>query len=656
MCGIAGIASLGKQPSIDPFWAKRMADTLRHRGPDDEGFATFTEDSFHCFGGNDTPSEVFESQFPFSPNAPHTTHHAPLLLAHRRLSIQDVSPAGHQPMCDTSTRFWIVFNGEVYNYLEIGSELKTLGHSFVSHSDTEVVLHAYMQWGKNCIQKFNGMWAFVIYDHHENTLFCSRDRFGVKPFYYFLSEHFFAFASEQKALITLPFLQKKLDEEAVYDYLVLGETEREEQGFFENILELLPSHRLSVNLNTGKVQKERYFTLNHSPEFGSFNATTSSRHVAKIKDLLAESVRLRLRSDVPVGACLSGGIDSSSVVCLANQQRQSPSPFHVFTASYPGLEIDESAWAKVVVEATNTQWHTIETKAEDLLQQYETLVYAQDIPFLGSSTLSQHKVMELVQKTGIKVTLDGQGADELFSGYNRHISIHLLELARHGKLPELIHYALSNDKTSADPTLKLLIRHLAEQFAPSLSYKLLKSSNYHFSLLQPDFWQLHRERYFEQRNENLFSLNESLQQEFTGWQLKYLMRTADRNSMWHSVESRVPFADDLPLAEYLSSVPAAYKIQQGKSKYLLRESMKGILPDPIRNRLDKKGFVTPEYLWFKSLKNEIKESITDNLEPFVDTSQLKKEWDSIFDHQLANNTLGISRFLILSMWRRKFGV
>ncbi len=660
MCGIAGIISLSCRSPLVPQWLQTMSDTLRHRGPDDEGFVFFDAENAHCFGGKDTPSLVNSHQSsvnshyePRISNYELRTTNYEYALAHRRLSILDTSALGHQPMSDRSGRYWICFNGEIYNYQEIRQELISLGHHFVSNSDTEVIIQSYIHWGSACVERFNGMWAFAIYDRQTQTFFCSRDRFGVKPFYYFRNEDFFAFASEQKALLTLPFVEKKLNEEAVFDFLVLGNTEQHVESFFKGILELKAGHNLYIQ--NGNLKIEKYYQLAYTSAFGSFSEATAQSHSTRVKELLEDAVRLRLRSDVPVGACLSGGIDSSALVCVANSMRTGSEPFHVFTAVYPGQEVDESAWARKVVKATATDWHTIETKPEDLLQQYADVIYSQDIPFFGSSTLSQYKVMELIGLTGVKVTLDGQGADELFSGYPNHFYTSAMH--------DLCHFEAGNlrmldraESNAAQNLLRFMARKSFINMPFGIGYKYLKNSKYDFQLLDSAFWNKYQDRYYAQKRVSVQNLNEVLHHEYTGGQLQYLMRTADRNSMRHSVESRVPFADDHRLAEYVFSIPSAYKLHNGRSKYLLRQSMKGIIPEEIRQRWDKKGFATPEYRWFKSLKNELKELVGENLEPFVNVGQLRKDWDSIFEHQLAGNTLGISRFVILSMWRKRFGV
>ena len=653
MCGIAGISSLREGYPDIKSWLRNMTNILRHRGPDDEGFSFFTEDQVECEGGKDTPANVYESRYPFSPQ-PETYNSQPTTaLGHRRLSILDISAAGHQPMCDVSKRYWIVFNGEIYNYKEVKAELLFLGHTFFSHCDTEVIIQSYIAWGKDCVLKFNGMWSFAIYDTTEKSFFCSRDRFGVKPFYYFISCEYFAFASELKALVSLPFIEKKINEKAVFDYLVLGQTELEPEGFFKNILELEPAHNLF--LKDGKVIKEKYYTLPYNPKEEAFSEKKKLEYVDQVSFLIYEAVKLRLRSDVPVGACLSGGIDSSALVCTANNLRKGINPFHVFTSVFPGSSVDESFWAKKVVEATGTEWHTIETKPSQLLEDYKNLIYAQDIPFFGSSTLSQSNVMKLIHDTGIKVTLDGQGADELFSGYGQHFYVKGLNDLQKLNLKELLNLDNSGENSTREFT-KFLLKKSLNQLPNGIGFRMLKVSKYDFQMLNQKFWIGNQNRFQKGSHSLTSNLNKHLYNEYSGPLLKYLMRTADRNSMRYSVESRVPFADDHRLAEYVFSIPSAYKIHEGESKYLLRESMKGVIPDAIRLRRDKKGFATPELKWFKEYKNELKGLVTENLEPFVDTKMLYKNWDQIFDQKIAGNTLGISRFVILSMWRKRFQI
>ncbi|MCX6163715.1 MAG: asparagine synthase (glutamine-hydrolyzing), partial [Ignavibacteriae bacterium] len=354
MCGIAGIYSKSEK-NFSPV-IKKMMDSIRHRGPDDEGYYVGSpiKNSFYELIGEDSKIsgeriENFSSM-------------ANLFLGHRRLSILDLSPMGHQPMLNGKKNLAMIFNGEIYNYIEIKEELKALGCCFRTNSDTEVLLTAYEVWGEKCLEKFNGMWAFVIYDKAKNMLFGSRDRFGVKPFYYYIDGEHFAFASEIKALLNLPFYEKKINSEAVYDYLVLNQMENDEEGFFKNILELKPSFAFSYNLKDGNFIKWKYYNLKHINEWGKFEIEKSKEYIKNTKELVYNAVNLRLRSDVPVGSCLSGGLDSSAVVCIVNDLFRQKNVDHsekqkVFTASYKGSDIDESNWAKIVADKSQVLWY-----------------------------------------------------------------------------------------------------------------------------------------------------------------------------------------------------------------------------------------------------------------------------------------------------------
>ncbi len=283
MCGICGIYNRNTEKKINESTLKKMAKTISHRGPDDEGF---------YIGEN-------------------------IGLGHRRLSIIDFSKAGHQPMQNEDENLWIVYNGEIYNFLELRKELEKFGHRFKSNTDTEVILHAFEEWGIDCQNKFNGMWAFAIWDEKKKQLFCSRDRFGIKPFYYYIGNNVFAFASEIKALLCCPFIKKEPNDKAIYDYLTIGASSHNAETFFKSIKQLEPGHYLILDKNGLKIEK--YYQLPFNSEFGTFEEKKSQAFAQKFIELLEDSVRLRHRSDTQVGSCLSGGLDSSTIVCLADR-------------------------------------------------------------------------------------------------------------------------------------------------------------------------------------------------------------------------------------------------------------------------------------------------------------------------------------------------
>jgi len=419
MCGIAGLVNYGNSVSTSDA-IKKMADVIAHRGPDDEGFFLSSESKDVTAFGQDTPVQIISSSIHYTPNESITSFHSEqfdVALAHRRLAILDLSPAGHQPMCNSDKNVWLTFNGEIYNYIEIREELMQLGYTFLTNTDTEVVIASYKQWGINCVNHFNGMWAFVIYDKKQGVLFASRDRFGVKPFYYYHDKNIFAFASEQKALVKMPFVKTEINTAATFDYFVMGQIEYEEEGMFKNVFELMPSHSFTYTFKNRDFKKWRYYELPNSSISHQFNSKTESEIVEELRVLLLNSVRLRLRSDVPVGACLSGGIDSSSIVGMMSSLLGDKIKNPVFTACFDDKAIDESSWAKKVVDTTNVYWHRVFPTSAELLTDLENLMYCQDVPIWSTSTYAQFRTMQSVKENGIKVIMDGQGGDELFGGY-----------------------------------------------------------------------------------------------------------------------------------------------------------------------------------------------------------------------------------------------
>ncbi len=665
MCGISGIVSLNAGFVDVKKHLQAMSNILRHRGPDDEGFF-YTNDTTHAtMGGQDTPRNCYHIELPYAPktNIEDNSANYCLGLAHRRLSIIDLHPTGHQPMCIQDQSLWIVFNGEIYNYVEIKKKLEKLGAKFFSFTDTEVVLKAYQYWGKDCFQEFNGMWAIAIYDKSKNILFCSRDRFGVKPFYYYFDKNIFAFASEQKALVAMPFVKNKINNNAAFQYLALGTTESQEQGLFERVIELLPGHHLTLNTATGQFEKEQYYQLKYTHDWEDFSAKKFDFHVAETKELFVQAVSRRLRSDAPIGSCLSGGIDSSSIVCTTDLlmknkfMNQIGLRQNVFTASYHNESIDETSWAAKVVDATQTNWHKTYPDAEGLVQDFEDLAYTQDIPILASSTYAQYKVMQLVHQKNIKVTLDGQGADELFAGYSPHFVAYFYEAIRNKSWKQVreniahIDTEFSNYKHIFGIRAKHI---LAANFSAYFKKYGFKNSRKEFGYINNDFWKTNNHQLDSLKEKFVPNLNQLLFQQFTGVGLKVLLRTGDRNSMRFSVESRVPFADDLPLIEKIFSIPSVYKIRQNESKSLLRAAMKNILPTEIVNRRDKLGFATPEYKWLNEKKEFFKQYINKDMDEYIDSKSLHKNWNSIVAGLDPTATQRLFRIIKFAAWKKTF--
>lgn len=388
MCGISGVINKNNY-KIKKEEIKSINDLIYHRGPDDEGF---------YFGKN-------------------------FAFGHRRLSILDLSSDGHQPMTYLD-KYVITYNGEVYNYLEIKEELQKDGYTFCSHTDTEVILASYDKWGENCVNRFNGMWAFAIYDKEKNIIFCSRDRFGVKPFYYTEIDNNFVFGSEIKQLLEF-YEDRYVNKKVLMNYLVIGYENYNNETFFENIFKLQQSHNLIYNLTDHTYFEKRYYDIKN--EILNINENES---IELYNEKLFQSVKLRLRSDVKVGTCLSGGLDSSSIAGIASilNKKVTDEKFVAIHAKSTEKKSDESNYAKKVAEHCNLELNIIEPSKRDFVEVLDEVIYTQEEPFRSPSIIMQYFVMKKAKDIGCTVLLDGQGGDETLLGYERYYPAYLLDL------------------------------------------------------------------------------------------------------------------------------------------------------------------------------------------------------------------------------------
>lgn len=654
MCGISGIFTLEPESVNVSGHLLQMSKTLRHRGPDDEGFFLATNHYGKFFSGNDTPENVSESGLIYTSIDRLQNQHTGFNFGfcHRRLSILDLSPRGHQPMCDSEQKVVITFNGEIYNYLEIRRELQSKGYQFYTQSDTEVILNSYKEWGEKCLQHFNGMWSFVIFDKEKNELFCSRDRFGVKPFYYYLNEKIFCFASEQKAIVGLQFVNTTINDEAVYDFLVKNETEYKTEGFFKNVLELFPGNFMRVNLTDLKIHIERYYQLNYNSDFFILDEIKFNEAKEETERLLIDAVKLRLRSDVPVGSCLSGGIDSSVIAGIMQEASGNLAQPNFFTAVFPGTGVDESFYAEEVVKRGG-HWHKVTPSAEELWKDLDELIYSQDIPIWSSSTYSQFRVMKLAKEHRIKVLLDGQGGDELFAGYHPHYLSFWNELSKNNQKRLLSNEIKNSSVPGGAGTFRF--KHKIKAALKIANSKLAnRIMNKEMSFLNQNF--LMEFSSIEQESFQFYSLNEHLNYEFNNTRLKLYLKCEDRCSMWHSVESRTPFADDINLINYVFGLPGSVKIRDGTLKYLLRKAAGKYLPQKIAQRKDKMGYVTPHNAWLREVYKYIQQEDFTGLKPYIDLDKLRKNLHTLYSP--ANDKERFLAFKILSFlrWKRVFNI
>ncbi len=638
MCGIAGIVSRAGRP-VEASWLEAMAGTVAHRGPDGERFLVIR--------AGRKEAALFHRREP-RPDS------ADIGFAHRRLSIIDLSASAAQPMSDASGDVWIVYNGEIFNYLEIREELQGLGRRFHTQSDTEVILNAYLEWGKDCLSRFNGMWAFVIYDFRTGRLFGARDRFGIKPFYCHVSPSFFSFASEIKALLALPWVERKPHLPAIKDYLFYSRVDTSASTFFEGIRALEPGHFFEIGFAPEfRISFTRWWKLEENLQPVLLSPSEIDE---RFRDLLLSSVRLRLRSDVPLGTCLSGGLDSSAIVALAHpylaEGRQK-----TFSIVHPGFAFDESRYVDAVAGNFGLTPYKTTTSGGGLLQDLDQVIESHDEPFTSTSMYAQWKVFQLAKRCGVTVTLDGQGADELLAGYPYFKMVYgaeLLQRLRWGRFMKETGAPGSPLPGRLAAAVTALAGFLPHRRMIALAG--MRAAQYVQDWIAKDFFRGVELPHPPVEIKFRSRLNQRLYEVFSQDGLPALLRYGDRNSMRHGVESRVPFLD-YRLVSYVFSLPPEYKIRDGLSKAVLRRALKKDIPPLVLERRDKIGFVTPEAGWFrtemKERMREVFESPSLPLRGFYRARELRR----LFARHMsgaADASRPLWRVFNLELWMRRY--
>lgn len=567
MCGIAGLISSHPDSAQ---WLSAMLAVQAHRGPDGQGE--------WCSGEH--PNGVY--------------------LGHRRLAILDLSDSGAQPMVDCTGQFVLTYNGEIYNYLEIRAELEKRGVRFRSQTDTEVVLEAYKLWGYECLSHFNGMFAFALYDHVRKVLFCARDRYGEKPFLFHEGESGFAFASEYRALLQNPSIPLDVDEERLItaSYRISYGLDSDRDTVFRSVQQLLPGEAMEVNITSGSRRIWRYWQI----EPGLEREFTDERDAfMEFRDLFTDAVRLRMRSDVPVGSCLSGGMDSSAIVCIARALLGPDHAYHTFTGRFPGTPVDEWHYAKQVIDYSGVISHVVEPGVERFMAELPAFIRHNELPVGSSSQFAQWCVFASAKEHGITVLLDGQGADEGLGGYDGYFRDYVKALRASGDVKRL-EQEIPLIRERYPIALAKRSRTLRDSLPFSLRYWLSGRFNMGTNLLfglRLDIASklLHEVQLIPKQGFN--ALSSTLEQNSFGRFLTTLLRYGDRNSMAHSREVRLPFCDHR-IAEFVHCLPPHLLMGDGQNKRLLREAMRGLMPEGVRTRWAKQGFIPPQALWFKN--------------------------------------------------------
>ncbi len=563
MCGILGSINFDNK---DLF--KNSLELLNHRGPDNKSIYEYKN----------------------------------ILFGHTRLSIIDLETQSNQPM--EVDNLVIIFNGEIYNYIEIKEELLKLGYKFKTNSDTEVILKSYQEWGQSCVERFNGMWAFSIFDKDKNILFLSRDRLGVKPLYYIHREDKFIFASEIKAL--LPFLENKIaNKDELIRYLIYGAQEHKKETMFKDIYRFPSSHNMIYDIKNRKFELNKYFSF-----FPKDNKTLENEAINQLKDLIDNSIELRLRSDVKIGMALSGGVDSNIIV--SNVYTKNPQ-IESFSSIYEDNDqINENTNIDKTVKKLNLNQYYVLSDIDGLIKDIEHIVYMQDEPFDTLGIYAQYRVYDEMKKAQIKVSLDGQGADEIFAGYGTYRAVIMRE--NFFKISFWMDY-LRYYKPFLFQDIKLCVL----SFFPTLFEKLYfkKRAKKLFNKKQT-FISSKKSSFYDFKNLNKKLLNDVSEY------LSVLLRYVDRNSMSKSIESRGPFLD-YRVVEFALSLSSSLKYKDGFSKYILRKTFESDVDESIIWNKEKKGFPVPQNDWCNNKK------FLEKIEKYLKKSIILKELDINID-------------------------
>ena len=651
MCGIFGIWQLNEQ-LVEPSLVQQATSLLRHRGPDDEGYLfvnTKTKRAAHC-RGHDTMAGLNLPHIQNAIDAPYN-----LAFGFRRLAILDLSANGHQPMASRDGRYWIIFNGEIYNYLELRAELVSHGHVFRTGTDTEVILSAYQQWGADCLSRFNGMWGLALWDSQGRELFCARDRLGVKPFYYFFDGKRLVFASEIKAILRIVPEAREVNRPYLAHFLMTGSLDHGEPTFFEGIYSLRPAHYFRLSAGATTLTPKRFWDVNVEAVKLIYDYSQPEH---TFLNLLNDSVRLRLRSDVPVGTCLSGGLDSSAIVALS--AKMLPHAMNSFSSIYSHPGYSEERFIRLVSQACGTRAHFTSPEPQQFFDIMRKIIWHMDEPAGGPGVYSQWFVMQLASQS-VTVLLDGQGGDELFAGYFPYLPIHLLSLARKtirernplffNRLAREAFAILFQARRYFFPELN------ARQFVMKTFRRVSGLRNKPDLFLTPNMAAAYRKFSIEQ--DNPISQNEMLNRrlywDITRDSIPALLHYEDRNSMAFSIEARVPLLD-YRLVEFALGLPGEVKIKGATTKHFMRQALKNVLPEAVRSRTDKMGYPTPLSLWLRGpLRAQAEDFLQHHFErrKFYNIPTVQRLWR---EHQdgVADHSWQIFRWLTTELWLQNF--
>lgn len=626
MCGIAGFICPKKADFDFSSVIQNMTNTMVHRGPDDVGNVILTY-------GEDGKNHI--------------------ALGHRRLKIIDLSEKARQPMENDSGTIFIIYNGEVYNYIELKEELKKRGYSFTSTSDTEVVLKSYEEWGTKCFEKFNGMWAMAIFDKARNKIILSRDRFGKKPLYYYKTGDEFVFASEIKALLKYPHIKKEPNYEKIFRYVATNYryVDIDEYSYFKDILQVPKSHYMEIDGNLN-IKKYSYWDLTSNIKPLKISEADA---IKRFRDLLVDSVRIRLRSDVPVGCMLSGGMDSTSITCISYKILNKPIvTFSGVTGEEKGV-YDESDYINSVIKETDANFHYIKPDPADIFDTVDEMLSYHDEPICTVTWYSLYLIAKKIRFENVPVVLNGHAGDELLAGYWDYYHYYFYDLKENGDTQTLekeLKWWKENHQRDVSE-----IEKYKEYIGGVVENKISEMNRF------PDYSGCFSDEVRGDYKKDIrlpkpmdSLLSNRMYSDLFFETIPPSLRPEDRNTMSQSLESRSPFLD-YRLAEYCFSLPNKFKIRNGLGKWILREAMKGILPENVRTRRDKAGFIAPADEWFRTINRK-------QIEDLIESDSFGKrnlfnvgEIRKIFSEHLRkekNHQMFLWQLINIELWFRKF--
>lgn len=624
MCGIAALISNKK---IEKTHIERMLAVIQHRGPDNV-------DCVYLNDGN-------------------------IALGHRRLSILDLSDVGNQPMSYLSGRYWITYNGEIYNYIELRKELEFKGYRFLSNTDTEVIMAAYDCWGTECLHKFNGMWSFVIIDQVKKVAFVARDRFGVKPFYFYEDNNTIFISSEIKQLLEIPVIKVNINQQRAYDYLCWGVSDHTNETLFENIYQLRPGEAGIIELDKNFIKCDIYkwYNLKFNDFCGSFDEA-----VEEFKYLFFDAVRLRLRSDVQIGSCLSGGLDSSSIVCIVNyllKQENKEAYQKTVSAISDISKYDERQFINEILKSKCINGYFTLPNFDIVFENIDKITWYQDEPFGSTSIFAQWCVFDTAANNNLKVMLDGQGADEQLAGYHTFFKPRFAGLFKSLQWIKLVE-EISACKKLHNYGIIFALKGIMAQLLPDIMLNEMRK-HYNNVDITPDWidlkkLQIEPQNLFTNIGTKVTTIRDLSISQLTCSNLQRLLHYEDRNSMAHSIESRLPFLD-YRLVEFVLGLPDEYKLSNGITKRVLRESMRKYMPEKVCNRMDKIGFATPEEVWIRNNSEVFRKKLSESIE--ISNGILNKKALLYFDNVINKKipfSFTIWRIINFGIWMKIFRV